>query len=133
VGRSLLYEAPRPGRFVRDRGRPGRGATPNRHAAAIPRRPAPRTVVDDRRGAPGLKLEPLSMASEAQLGRPTRPRARICESSRRMSKTVPLPDSPGPAAIRERLTAAIEALEAVVADRGLLGELSAGDRTRLIQ
>jgi len=50
-----------------------------------------------------------------------------------MSKTVPLPDPARPATTRDRLTAAIEALEAVVADRGLLGELSAGDRTRLIQ
>jgi NAD(P)-dependent dehydrogenase (short-subunit alcohol dehydrogenase family) len=50
-----------------------------------------------------------------------------------MSKTAP-PGSDRPSeSLAERLRAATEALEAVVADRGLLGDLSAEERTRLIQ
>ena len=49
-----------------------------------------------------------------------------------MSKTA-VPGSAPLETLVERLRAATEALEAVVADRGVLGELSAEERTRLIQ
>jgi NAD(P)-dependent dehydrogenase (short-subunit alcohol dehydrogenase family) len=50
-----------------------------------------------------------------------------------MSKTAPPGDHPVVDSLADRLRAATEALEAVVADRGVLGTLSAEERTRLIQ
>ena len=51
-----------------------------------------------------------------------------------MAKTSPtLHDVPAALSLAARLRAAIEALEAVVADRGVLGDLPPDERTRLIQ
>ncbi|MCC7044226.1 MAG: SDR family oxidoreductase [Acidobacteria bacterium] len=50
-----------------------------------------------------------------------------------MSKSAPPGSHPAADSLAARLRAATEALEAVVADRGVLGELSAEERTRLIQ